>query len=120
MKIFAQLALILALAYVGHLCAAVLSVPLPASVIGLLLLLIGLRTGWIPERRIDSAATFLTANMAFFFLPSAVEILGGLELVRPVLFRLLAVVVLGALVTFLATYGTVRVLQKWTARKESP
>lgn len=116
MKMLSQLAVILGLAYAGHLLAAGLGVPLPASVIGILLLLIALRTGRLAESRVEGAANFLTANMAFFFLPSAVEIIGNVEAVRPVLFRLILVCVLSTAATFFAAYGAVCALQK-TARK---
>ncbi|MCD8139970.1 MAG: CidA/LrgA family protein [Planctomycetaceae bacterium] len=105
-----QIGLILALAYCGHLAVAGLSVPLPSSVVGLLLLA-GLRLGVVHEAWIGDAAHFLSANMAFFFLPSAVEILENYDRIHPVLVRLLAVCVISTVVTFLAAYWAVRMLQ---------
>lgn len=119
MKLFGQLAIILAAAYIGHLLAAGLSAPLPAGVLGILLLLAALRLRRLAESSVDSAANFLMANMAFFFLPSAVDIIGNISLVRPVLFRLLAVIILSTAITFLATWHAVRILQKFTGNKEA-
>jgi holin-like protein len=112
MKFLGQLGIILAFAYAGHLFAAGLGVPFPASVIGILLLLGGLRTGWIKEERVDAAAQFLLANMAFFFVPSSVEIIGSAALVRPVLPKFLAVILISTVVAFFVTYAVVRGLRK--------
>ncbi len=106
-----QLGLILAIAYCGHLAVTALSVPLPSSVVGLLLLLAGLRLGLVHEAWLGDAAHFLSANMAFFFLPSAVEIIENYDRIHPVLVRLVVVVVLSTIVTFLASYWAVRILQ---------
>lgn len=119
MKLFGQLAIIFGAAYLGHVLAAGPGVPLPAGVLGILLLLAALRLHWIPEHRIDTAANFLLANMAFFFLPATVDIVGNIDLVRPVLLRLLAVIVLSTVVTFFATYQAVRIFQKLTGRKDA-
>ncbi len=119
MKTLGQLALILGLAYLGHLLAAGLSAPLPAGVIGILLLLGCLRMKWIAREWIDDAARFLTANMAFFFLPPAVEIIDNMGAVRPVLFRLLLVCAAGTVCAFFATYIAVRLLRKTTGNKEA-
>ncbi|MCD8352671.1 MAG: CidA/LrgA family protein [Planctomycetaceae bacterium] len=106
-----QIGLILAIAYCGHLAVTGLSVPLPSSVVGLLLLLAGLRLGVVAEAWIGDAAHFLSANMAFFFLPSAVEIIENYDRIHPVLVRLLAVCIISTVVTFLAAYWSVRILQ---------
>lgn len=119
MKIPGQLALILAFSYAGHILAVAAGVPLPAGVIGILLLLAGLRLGWFKENWLDQAAYFLMGNMALFFLPSAVEILENVESIRPVLGRLVLVCILTTVITFVASYATARALQKLTGKKDS-
>lgn len=117
MKTLQQIGLIFGIAYCGHLLANGAGIPLPASVIGLLLLLAGLRTGIINEKWIAEASYFLSANMAFFFLPSAVEILDNYHLVHSVLAQLLIVCIASTVLTFLATYVTVVFLQKFLAKR---
>ncbi len=119
MKALGQLAIILGAAYLGHILAAGLSAPLPAGVIGILLLLAALRLRWLPEHKIDTAASFLMTNMAFFFLPAAVDIIGNIELVQNTLFRLLAVIALSTAATFFATYHTACALQKPAGKKKA-
>ncbi len=119
MKLLGQLGVILAFSYAGHLLAAGLSIPLPASVIGILLLLAGMRTGWIAECRIDQVAHFLLANMAFFFIPSAVEIIENIGVIRPILFRVILICVLSTAATFFVSYMAVCALQKIAGKKDA-
>ncbi len=119
MKILGQLGVILAFSYAGHVLAAGLSIPLPASVIGIVLLLVALRTGWIAECRMDQAANFLLANMAFFFIPSAVEIIENIENIRPALFRIILICVLSTTATFFMSYIAVCALQKISGKKDA-
>ena len=119
MNILKQFGIILGFAYCGHLLAYGLLVPLPASVIGLVLLLTGLRLRIVSEKWLDDTAHFLSANMAFFFLPSAVEILESYEHIHPVLAKLVLVCIASTIVTFLASYASVRALQKLTGKRSA-
>lgn len=107
MQIIGQLGIIFAFGFAGEILAALLPFTLPSSVIGLVLLLFCLRTGLLKVEQIGGAAGFLTANMAFFFLPSAVNILANYDMLKPVLWKLVIICFAGAALTFLTTYGTV-------------
>ncbi|MCC8190708.1 MAG: CidA/LrgA family protein [Planctomycetes bacterium] len=115
MLILQQLGIILAFAACGHLLANGLGLPLPNSVIGLILLLGGLRLRLLPEWRIGNVAQFLSANMAFFFLPSAVEIVENYAHIQPILLEILVVCTASTITTFCATYAVVRLLHRTRA-----
>lgn len=116
MKVLGQLGIILGFAYAGHLLAHGLSIPLPSSVLGLLLLLGALRLRLVPEEWLGGTAHFLSVNMAFFFLPSAVGILENYHHINPVLGKLLFVCIASTLATFIATYAVVCALQGLRAK----
>lgn len=117
MTLLRQIGIVFGIAYCGHLLTNGLMLPLPASVIGLVLLLAGLRTGLIHERWIAETSHFLSANMAFLFLPSAVEILDNYTLIHSVLAQLLIICVISTALTFLATYYSVVFFQKTLAKR---
>ena len=112
-----QVGIIFGFSYCGYILAYGLSIPLPASVIGLLLLLVGLRLRIVSEKWIDDAAHFLSANMAFFFLPSTIDLLENHMRIHPVLGELFIVCIASTAVTFFATYHTVRVLRKFASKR---
>lgn len=112
MGVLTQTGIVIGFAYCGHILSAAFAVPLPASVTGLLLLLLALRLRILPGAWIEDATRFLGANMAFFFLPSAVEIIENYLHVEAVLWKLLFICAVSTCLTFLATYASARLFQR--------
>ncbi len=107
MNALTQLALLAAICFAGEVVAKALPFAFPASVVSMVLLLLLLLTGALKLRHVEQAASFLTRNMAFFFLPAAVEIMASYQTVKGSLLPLLAVLVLTTVITFGVTAGTV-------------
>ena len=59
MKFVRQFMIILAISFVGELLHALLPLPVPASIYGLVLMLIGLQTGILPLNAVNEAGGFL-------------------------------------------------------------
>lgn len=118
MKLLGQLGLLFAFALGGDLMARLVTVGVPASVWALALLLAALRLGVLRTETIADTGGFLAANMAFFFVPSAVGIIDSYQTLYPVLFRLMLVCLVSTVLTFLATYYTVRLVGKFSRRGE--
>lgn len=70
-----ELTVIFGLCLISEGISALIPVPFPASVIALLLLALLLFSGALKPEHIQRASGFLVANMAFFFLPSCVEVM---------------------------------------------
>ena len=111
MKILKQIGVIFAFSYAGEVLAYILPVTVPSSVLGMMLLLAALRSGILKPEWIGETADFLSANMAFFFLPVAVNILESYSLFAGAMVRLLIVCVTSTLLTFGATYLTCRTIR---------
>jgi holin-like protein len=73
----------------------------------------------IRPRHLGETADFISANMAFFFLPLSVSILQNYEAIRPVLLKIIAVCLISTLITFAASYGTVRILRIALEKRKS-
>jgi holin-like protein len=111
MEIIKELGLIIAFGYAGELAARFLPIKLPAGVLGIVLVFAALSLGILRPRHFGKTADFVSANMAFFFLPLAVSILQNYQAVSPVLFQLIALCVISTLITFAVSYATVRLLR---------
>lgn len=107
MKLLKQLLLLLLICFVGEVIALLLPISFPSSVISMLLLFILLLTGALKLHQIEDVTGFLTKNMAFFFIPAAVEIMENYKPVADKLLPLLAVLLLTTVITFAVTAGTV-------------
>jgi holin-like protein len=111
MEIIKELGLIIAFGYAGELAARFLPIRLPAGVLGIVLVFAVLSLGILRPRHFGKTADFISAHMAFFFLPLAVSILQNYQAVSPVLFQLITICVVSTLITFAVSYATVRFLR---------
>jgi holin-like protein len=117
MRILRQIAVIFAFGYAGEALSRFIPIGFPASVWGLLLMLVFLGLRILKPRHLEETAQFLSANMAFFFLPAAVTIFENFGVVRPVLFRFILICAAATAVTFSVTYGTVRAVRLLMERR---
>ena len=90
------LAWLLVFQSVGELLARGLSLPFPGPVVGMVLLLIGLRWHAVREP-VSSCADFLLSHLSLLFVPVGVGVMTHLSLVSEYGFRMLAVVALSTL-----------------------
>jgi holin-like protein len=72
--------ILLAFLCAGNWIADAARLPVPGSVVGMLMLAASLRLGWIPERTVRPAAELLIRNMTLLFVPAGVGVMayGGL------------------------------------------
>ena len=90
--------------------------PLPGSLWGMLALFAALSAGWLPERRVRRASAFLVRWLGLLFVPVGVGVVVYAELVARFAVAIGAAIVLGSLVTLLATAAAAA----WTARAVPP
>mgnify|MGYP001627453597 CR=1 FL=1 len=96
------MAWLLAFQTLGELLSRALALPLPGPVLGLVLLLVGLR--WAPVRQsVALAAEFLLAHLSLLFVPVAVGVMAYLPLLSVHGLRLAVVIVLSTWAGLLVT-----------------
>ncbi len=108
MKIIKQTGIIFFICWISVILEALLSFAFPASVIGMVLLLLFLLSGLLKVEHIREKSDFLLANMAFFFIPAGVNVMNYLDILRQNWLPLLAVCLLTTVITFAATAYSVR------------
>ena len=111
MRIIQQLGLILAFGFAGEVAGALFPAGMPASVLGLLIMLACLGLKLLKPEHLGETADFLSANMAFFFLPAVASVLNNYDAIKGVVLLLLGICIVCTFLTFALTYGTVRLFQ---------
>ena len=79
MKILRQAAIIAAVCAIAELIRYLVPLPIPASVYGLILMLLALLTGLIRPEQIETAADFLIAILPLLFVAPTVALVARLE-----------------------------------------
>ena len=114
-KYIFQFARITAFCLAGEILAAVLPLPIPASVYGLLLMVAALKTGLLKLEQVRETGLFLTGIFPLLFVPAAAGVMElGSQLINLLLPAVLAIVPVTALV--MAVTGMVA--QKCAGGKE--
>ncbi len=93
MKYLKQLGIILTVSFAGELLYAVLPLPVPASIYGLILMMAALITGILPLEKVKETGDFLIEIMPLMFIPAGVGLLASWEALRPVLVPILVILV---------------------------
>lgn len=75
MKYMRQFGIILAVTCVGEILKYLIPLPIPASIYGIILMLILLMSGIVKEESVKDAAGFLIEIMPLMFIPAAVGLI---------------------------------------------
>ena len=75
MRYLFQFMRIIIFCFLGEVVHAILPFPIPASIYGLVLLLVALKTGLVRLDQIREAGNFLTAIFPFLFVPAAAGVM---------------------------------------------
>lgn len=115
--IIIQIGLLYGLSLVGNLVAGVLEIPIPGSILGLLILLLGLYLNLIPVTFIQHGAGFILVILPLFFIPSTVGVIQYPELLSPSGFILVLIVMVSTLITMIVV-GRVSEWESKSSRKD--
>lgn len=118
MKLLRQVALILLISFVGEILKNVIPLPVPASVYGLILMLICLCNGILRTSQIRKAAFFFIEIMPVMFIPAAVGLMDSWAILQPVFWP---VAIITTITTVLVMVVTGRITQSvihWERRKK--
>lgn len=106
MKYVKQFGIILAVSFAGEILNTVVPLPIPASIYGLVIMLILLCTGIVRLSAVDSAAKLLIDIMPLMFIPAGVGLLKSWDVLRPI-FLPVAVITLVSTVAVMVVSGRV-------------
>ena len=115
MKYLKQFGIILLIAFAGEVLHALLPLPIPAGIYGIILLFLCLCTKLLPVSAIKETSVFLIEIMPVMFIPAAVGLMDSWEVVRR---ALIPYVVITVVTTFIVMAVAGRVVQRITKLRE--
>ncbi|CCP04572.1 UPF0299 membrane protein [Erwinia amylovora Ea644] len=98
-----QVALVMAIFIISEQLVSWLRLPLPANIVGMLLLLAMIVLRVLPLGWVKAGASWLLAEMLLFFIPAVVAVVNYADLLRVEGGRILLVIVISTLLVMAAT-----------------
>lgn len=103
MKYIIQLVIILIITFLGEILHNFIPLPIPASIYGLLLMLLCLKTKLIKLEQVKSTGSFLIEIMPLMFIPAAVGLINVWSDILPILFPIIFITLLTTVLVMVAT-----------------
>ena len=93
-NVFQQALTLAVILLISKIIESFIPIPMPASVIGFVLLFIALCTGIVKLGQVESVGTALTNNISFLFVPAGISVINSLPILSksPVLIILLIII----------------------------
>ena len=102
MKYIRQFIIIILISFIGEVLNYLLPLPIPASIYGLVLMLLGLVRGLIPLAAVRDTAHFLVEIMPLMFIPAAAGLVDVWNVVKPILLPLIIITIATTLIDIFA------------------
>ena len=120
MKYFRQFFFFLSISFAGEILHMVLPLPVPASIYGLVLMLLALVTGIVKIEQVKDTAIFLIEIMPVMFIPAAVGLLDSWSVLRPTIVPVIVITVLTTIIVMVVTGRvTQNVIRKGREKEEN-
>lgn len=114
MKYVPQFLYILLFSLIGEILQALVPLPIPAAIYGLILLLIALGTGILKTKQVKDAANWLISIMPILYVPVCVKILEYWGIISQ---NAAAIITITVVSTFLV-FGVSGLVTQWLMKKE--
>ncbi|MHC1721944.1 MAG: CidA/LrgA family protein [Aminipila sp.] len=118
MKYLKQFGLILLITFLGEILKAIIPLAIPASIYGLVLMLIALQTKVIILEHIQDVGVFLIEIMPIMFIPAAVGLMDSWEVLKPICFPIIIITVITTIVVMVVTGRTTQFVINLGRRKQ--
>jgi holin-like protein len=114
-----QIVVIILFTLIGNLISHSFQLPIPGSVIGLVLLFASLQLKIVRMEWIEAGANFLLAELLLFFVPSAVGIIQYKQLMMMNGTRIVLVIIVGTAIVMACTGLLAELINRYKEEKES-
>ncbi len=104
MKYVKQFGIIIAISFVGELMHFTIPLPIPASIYGLVIMLVLLGSGRLRLESVKSVSSFFIEIMPMLFIPAAVGLMNSWDMIQSRLLPYIAVTIV-SLITVMVTAG---------------
>lgn len=107
-----QFGLILLFLAIGEFIVWLTGIPVPSSIIGMLLLAMSLKAGIVKPRHVEKLSNFLVHNLGFFFVPAGVGLMNCLGLISDQWIPIVGAAIGSTIVIIAVTGWTHRIVRK--------
>ncbi len=101
-----QFCIILIVCFIGEVLNSVIPLPIPASIYGLVIMLLCLSFKIIKLEKIEKTADFLLQIMPLMFIPAAVSLITVWSEVKAILIPIVVIVIASTIIVMVATGKT--------------
>lgn len=98
-----QFAVLFSFLAIGELIVWLTQIPIPSSIIGMILLTTALKTKLIKEEWVDKLASFFVDNLGFFFIPAGVGVMKCFGLISQEWFPILSASIISTFIIIAVT-----------------
>lgn len=116
MKLMRQFGIITGICFIGEVIQRAFNLPLPGSILGMIILFLCLYTGLIKLDTIREVSGFLIDHLAFFFIPAAVGLLNYADVIRLNIAAFLVISLVSTILVIVTTGHTIQILKRGKGR----
>lgn len=116
--ILLQLLIIFAFLAIGELVVWLTDVPIPSSIIGMLLLTVALQLRLVKLRQVEGVADFLVKNLGFFFVPAGIGVMVHFDLIAKQWMPIVVASVVSIVVVLGVTGWVHQICRRYFSRNE--
>ncbi|MCF6463631.1 CidA/LrgA family protein [Clostridium sp. Cult1] len=117
MKTLKEFSLILIILFIGQVLQQKYNIPVPGTILGMIILLLLLITRVLKIERIEKISDVLLKHLTLFFVPSVVGIMNLFDKVKGIWVYLLIILFISTIVVMVVTGLTIQFLDKHIVNK---
>lgn len=113
MKYIKQFFIIILISFLGEVCRSVIPLPIPASIYGLVILLVALETRLLPLDAVRDTAKYLIEIMPLMFIPAAVGLMDSYVELKSFLLPVLVITFLTTVFVMVGAGRSAQFVIRW-------
>ncbi len=114
MKYLKQFGIILIITFIGEIMHALIPLPIPGNIYGLVLMFVLLCTHVLPLEAVKEAAQFLIAIMPVMFIPAGAGLIDSWSELSPILIQVTVITLVSTIVVMVVTGKIAQAMIKGT------
>lgn len=112
MSTLSQVGILMLTLLIGTLLKMVIPIPVPATVYGMIILFILLRSKLVKVEKVEPVSNVLLANLAFLFVPAGVGMINEFKTLEGHLLAVIGILFVSNFLTLFVTGHVVQLIQK--------
>lgn len=118
MKYLKQFGIIIAISFLGELLRSLIPLPIPASIYGLVLMLLALQTRVIALDKVKDTAKLLIEIMPLMFIPAAVELMESWVVLKDILVPVIIITLVSTVAVMVVSGWATQTMIRREQKKE--